>query len=63
MTMHIRGYFEFRKDSQVSSEAFSVRYVHFFFAASQWPVWNRDAEVSDHLLPVDFKKAYREVEI
>jgi len=62
MTGHIRGYFEFRKDCQVSSKAFSARYVH-FFAASQWPVWNRDAEVSDHLLPVDVKKAYGEVEI
>jgi hypothetical protein len=62
MTTHIRGYFEFRKDCQVSSEAFSARYVY-FFAASQWLVWYRDAEVSGHLLHVDIKKAYGEVEI
>ena len=62
MTTHIRGYFEFRKDCQVSSEAFSVRYVH-FFAACLWHVWCKGAEVSDRLLPVDAKKAYGEVEI
>jgi hypothetical protein len=62
MTTHISGYFEFRKDCQVSNAAFSARYVHFFFAASVRPIWYRGAKV-DQLLPVQAMKAYGEVEI